>query len=242
MKKILLVFIVMGLQLSLYANNYFEFQYNKVGSIQIFRNGKKMNLTKIHDIEEPALGQEVDLDNDGIPEVEIIFKELGGQNGPLSLFLKYDSTTNQIKTIVSNTDLHNVKYCDGYIISSYSDVGFWYEVVSKYDIKSNKIISEYKDKDGSTDLGLLRYKNNYTQIVDKNKNILDRQILSLNLKLKSSLYKSPSESSITKMYLLAGDKVNLLDTKTDENGQEWYYISYQGKKEVKAWIKAEAVK
>jgi len=62
------------------------------------------------------------------------------------------------------------------------------------------------------------------------------------LKLKSLLYKEPSESSKSKMYLIAGDKVTLLDTKVDNFGQEWYYISYQGKKEIKAWIKAEAVK
>lgn len=62
------------------------------------------------------------------------------------------------------------------------------------------------------------------------------------LKSKSPLYREPSESSKSKMYLIAGDKVKLLDTKTDTSGQKWYYISYQGKKEIKAWIKAEAVK
>ncbi len=60
--------------------------------------------------------------------------------------------------------------------------------------------------------------------------------------VKSLLYKEPSESSQSKMYLIAGDKVKLLDTKTDDEGQKWYFISYQGKKEIKAWIKAEAVK
>jgi hypothetical protein len=64
----------------------------------------------------------------------------------------------------------------------------------------------------------------------------------MTLKVKTSLYKELSESSQSKMYLIAGDKVTLLDTKTDESGQEWFYISYQGKKEIKAWIKAEAVK
>ncbi|MDD5212445.1 MAG: hypothetical protein PHV62_08510, partial [Sulfuricurvum sp.] len=59
---------------------------------------------------------------------------------------------------------------------------------------------------------------------------------------KSPLYKELSESSQSKMYLIAGDKVILLDSKTDGAGQEWYYISYQGKKEIKMWIKAEAVK
>lgn len=59
---------------------------------------------------------------------------------------------------------------------------------------------------------------------------------------KASLSKLPSESAKSKMYLVTGDKVKLLDTQTDDAGQEWYYISYQGKKEIKMWIKAEAVK
>lgn len=71
--------------------------------------------------------------------------------------------------------------------------------------------------------------------------IINKEKLST-LLMKTFLYKESSESSQSKMYLIAGDKVKLLDTKTDKSGQEWYYISYQGKKEIKAWIKAEAVK
>ena len=43
------------------------------------------------------------------------------------------------------------------------------------------------------------------------------------------------------MYLVKGDKVTLLDEKTDESGQKWYFINYKGKKELNMWIKAEAV-
>ncbi len=71
---------------------------------------------------------------------------------------------------------------------------------------------------------------------------MSTSMMSKTLEVKSYLYKDLSESSKSKMYLIAGDKVKLLDTKTDDTGQEWYYISYQGKKEIKMWIKAEAVK
>lgn len=45
----------------------------------------------------------------------------------------------------------------------------------------------------------------------------------------------------TKMYLIKGDKVTLLNEQTDSEGQKWYYINYQGKKDLNMWIKAEAI-
>ncbi|MCF6190292.1 MAG: hypothetical protein L3J51_07430 [Cocleimonas sp.] len=57
--------------------------------------------------------------------------------------------------------------------------------------------------------------------------------------IKSYLYKSPNKP--TKMYLIKGDKVTLLDEETDNSGQKWYFINYKGKKDLNMWIKAEAV-
>ncbi len=56
---------------------------------------------------------------------------------------------------------------------------------------------------------------------------------------KTYLYKSPNKP--TKMYLIKGDKVTLLDEKTDNSGQKWYFINYKGKKDLNMWIKAEAI-
>ena len=56
---------------------------------------------------------------------------------------------------------------------------------------------------------------------------------------KTYLHKIPNKK--TKMYLIKGDKVTLLDEKTDASGQKWYFINYKGKKELNMWIKAEAV-
>ena len=58
------------------------------------------------------------------------------------------------------------------------------------------------------------------------------------IKNKSYLYKNNQK---TQMYLIKGDKVTLLDEKTDASGQKWYFINYKGKKELNMWIKAEAV-
>lgn len=61
----------------------------------------------------------------------------------------------------------------------------------------------------------------------------------INISQKIQLYKTPSEETITKMYLIAGDKADLLEEKTDEKGVKWYNILYHGKKDINAWIKAD---
>ncbi|WP_457748948.1 hypothetical protein [Sulfurimonas sp.] len=62
-----------------------------------------------------------------------------------------------------------------------------------------------------------------------------------NIVNKAFLYKHPKENKKTKMYLIKGDKVTLLDEKTDDTGQKWYFINYKGKKDLNMWIKAETV-
>lgn len=51
---------------------------------------------------------------------------------------------------------------------------------------------------------------------------------------KQPLYKTPPTK--TKMYLIKGDKVEILEEKDD-----WLYILYRGKKDIKAWIPKSAV-
>lgn len=51
---------------------------------------------------------------------------------------------------------------------------------------------------------------------------------------KQLLYKTPNKK--TKMYLIKGDKVEILKEKDN-----WLYILYKGKKDIKAWIPKSAV-
>ncbi len=54
------------------------------------------------------------------------------------------------------------------------------------------------------------------------------------LKTKQTLYQSPAIK--TKMYLIKGDQVEVLEEKDD-----WLYILYRGKKDIKAWIPKSAI-
>ncbi|TCP88663.1 hypothetical protein EDC44_1503 [Cricetibacter osteomyelitidis] len=59
------------------------------------------------------------------------------------------------------------------------------------------------------------------------------------IKNKTFLYNSFNDK--TKMYLIRGDKVSILNQKIDENNQKWYFINYKGKREINMWIKAEDI-
>lgn len=84
-----------------------------------------------------------------------------------------------------------------------------------YDFKNENFANEYLNKN---------YKN-FVKVDNSQKQIYPT---------KQALYKTPTE--ITKMYLLKGDKVEILKEKDD-----WLYILYKGKKEIKAWIPKSAV-
>ena len=53
---------------------------------------------------------------------------------------------------------------------------------------------------------------------------------------KQYLFDNPNKESKTKMYLLKNDEVEILEEKDD-----WLYILYHGKKDIKAWIPKGAV-
>ena len=66
------------------------------------------------------------------------------------------------------------------------------------------------------------------------------EVCSRVVKDKIYLYKKQSDDEKTKMYLIKDDKICFLD-KDFINQQEWYFITYKGKKEINMWIKADSV-
>lgn len=55
---------------------------------------------------------------------------------------------------------------------------------------------------------------------------------------RAYLYNGPDESTKTKMYLIAGDKVTLLDMEGDYY-EGWILVRYKGKKTIEKWLKAD---
>lgn len=57
---------------------------------------------------------------------------------------------------------------------------------------------------------------------------------------KAALYDKPQESSKTRMYVIKGDAVELLDY-ADNMGAEWFLVRYKGKKVLEKWVEASAI-
>ncbi|MGB1311093.1 MAG: hypothetical protein ACPG47_07760, partial [Leucothrix sp.] len=56
---------------------------------------------------------------------------------------------------------------------------------------------------------------------------------------RSKLYDGMSEAQVTKMFVIAGDKVTVLKEEKDADGNLWYFIRFNGRKVIERWIKAE---
>jgi hypothetical protein len=75
---------------------------------------------------------------------------------------------------------------------------------------------------------------NYSKLINKKELHINLQKNQFILSTKQPLYKSPSIK--TKMYLIKGDQVEVLEEKDN-----WLHILYHGKKDIKAWIPKSAV-
>jgi hypothetical protein len=58
---------------------------------------------------------------------------------------------------------------------------------------------------------------------------------------KAVLYAKPDVKAQTKMYVIKGDKVALLDYAENDDGSEWFLIRFNGKKTVEQWVKADVI-
>jgi hypothetical protein len=235
------------------TSKYFTFEtiqisdyYEVIGSVHIDKNtllvlsptyqqgnclnqcGKKnqerllvlINNDKITIINKSAILNNIDYQQDP-------FKKIKAEKNSFSIYFEFGSI------IMCNYQFSFVDRNDTYILDNEKHQCFNKGNPDLYEIKNNTFSGQ---QILLTDFNISKY-----ILVP---NLLDKpkEIKQFSIKTHTILYKEPSESSQSKMYLIAGDKVTLLDTKTDDAGQEWYYISYQGKKEIKAWIKAESVK
>ena len=70
----------------------------------------------------------------------------------------------------------------------------------------------------------------------------DKPLLTKIIKSKrSKLYNDKSDEQVTKMFVIAGDKVTILKDEKDADGKRWYFIRFNGRKVIEKWIKADTV-
>lgn len=77
------------------------------------------------------------------------------------------------------------------------------------------------------------------KLIDR-KSVFTKKDVRFLIKQKTYLYSNPLEENKTKMYLIKGDSVTLLDEEFGGD-QQWYLIKYKGGKELIKWIKSEGI-
>ncbi|QFR50374.1 hypothetical protein FJR48_11810 [Sulfurimonas lithotrophica] len=139
------------------------------------------------------------------------------QNYQIKCFSNYVDRVQRDITLyfnIHNFKLSNITIYDsnnqGIIQTSYNYIPTQ-EVLTLYDFKDENVYNKYIMK-------TLKNTNNLKTIQPK----------------KQPLYKSPNVK--TKMYLIKGDNVEVLEEKND-----WLNILYHGNKDIKAWIPKSAV-
>lgn len=228
-----------------HAEPFFEFKKSESGSTVAYRHGKPLPFypDQHGDYQEISEAEEVDLDSDGVPEVHLILERLGGRNGALSAFFKYDAKNQRLQEIPSANSLHDVYISEpGYVHSHHVHQAALHHEVVKYNPTTGVLDSVYLDNVSYSDIGHLRTTSNGTYMVDKQPNIFWREPLQARITGKATLYSAPNKA--TAMYLVEGDEVTLLEQRVDAADQRWQRVLYQrknqqGKKELKLWIKYE---
>ncbi|MBN6063289.1 hypothetical protein [Aggregatibacter actinomycetemcomitans] len=113
---------------------------------------------------------------------------------------------------------------------SYSDID---EMLNRFDKDKNNNDIEY-----SKIIKLLKCEGEYSLLsyLKKRLSIAESGVI----KSKSYLYKSPNDNDKSKLYLIKGDTVSILDEKSSSD-KKWYLINYSGKKDINMWIKADSI-
>lgn len=148
-------------------------------------------------------------------------------------------------------------------LTQYNDIAYYLEQSKAYKESIyllKKIIEKYPERtvaylniadaywgDNNKDKAIENYKIYISQMKENSKEnkipqkvferINTKDTISKEIQIeKQSLFDNPNKESKTKMYLLKNDKVEILEEK-----DEWLYILYKGKKDIKAWIPKSAI-
>lgn len=187
-----------------------------------------------------------DLTQDGVSEIVLTHGAEGNVN-TCSKVYRFDSELKELLPLSGlKNPLCNHSIQGDHLISSYRSGAIWYEDIYKIGKKDISLIHsdscigcDYVRRaiylDGAkTDTLLVANNLDYR---------LRTPILTTVVSPKATLYSKPAIENATKMYLIRGDEVALMDDASDPSNF-WYKVRYATKKGtlVNAWIKCEDLK
>jgi hypothetical protein len=187
-----------------------------------------------------ALALEGDFNFDGYQDIALFEGSgYGGVNQFYRLML-WDKSKGEFKPFQTSVGLPSLNTKKQTLVSAQRSGPRWYSSV--FHFKDGKLVQ--RDEEAMIDGELSKVeiydgkdKLLKTLITDKDDYTLDTPTATRNIRLeKAWLYNKPDFDSKTKMYVIKGDKVELLDFKN-----EMFLMKYKGKKTITKWIESEAV-
>ncbi|WP_152529060.1 SH3 domain-containing protein [Stutzerimonas azotifigens] len=185
-----------------------------------------------------------DMTLDGNPEV-VLTHRAGSNVNVCSEIFRYDFHSNSFTRLKAGPkQLCNYYEKDGQIISSYRSGAKWHEDI--YSIKGDDFVLEASDSCVGCDhiertIYLSGGRTEHLLVTDNVDYKLRAPLSTTVTSRKAILYEEPSVKSPTKMYLVKGDKVNLIEYTETENSGFWYKIKYINTKGkiIIAWLNCD---
>jgi hypothetical protein len=182
-----------------------------------------------------------DLTLDGYPEVILTHSEEGSVNTCSKIYV-HDRDTNKLHMSTLSHPICNYTIKKDSLISNYRSGAKWHEDI--YRIIENDFILAISDSCiGCDHINRVVYlPDNKTEkliVTDDIDYALRKPISTKIISDRAMLYKDPSTSTKTNMYLIKNDEVSLLDfMSTEDDPLYWYKIKYITRKGkiIKAWV------
>lgn len=245
-------------------------QQNKTQVSARLPNGKSQLLVKLEPVDEAAMegmpkfpvAQVADFNFDGTRDVAILDGNgYGGVNLFYHLYL-WDKAKGAFKEFVdktsgepgfSNPEVDSAKQT---LMTSVRSGPRWFSTEYRsdkgklYPYMSSEMLSLGEDtltylafKDAA---GKVTSHKIIGEIADENAAFVDQPNAIVKIQVdKAWLYDKPNPGSKTKMYVIKGDSVTLLDWKAKDGdslgGDGWYLVRYQGSKTIEKWLESSTL-
>ncbi|WP_421682962.1 hypothetical protein HKW98_18545 [Stutzerimonas urumqiensis] len=170
-----------------------------------------------------------DLTLDGNPEVVLTHREEGNVNVCSNIY-RYDLHSGFFSRLeIQPKQLCNYSITNRQIISSYRSKAKWHEDI--YSIKDDGLVLEISDSCVGCDqvertVYLPGGKTEQLLVTNNIDHRLRTPLSTTITSRKATLYREPGLKAPTKMYLVEGDKVDLIAFTETENSGFWYQIKY----------------
>lgn len=210
-----------------------------------YADGKTQSLLDLPDPEERQYSEHIalqgDFNVDGLQDIAFFVSSgYAGVNQFYDLFVSDGRGRLTPLMEISNPSLNVEKQ---QLSTAQRSGPRWYETV--YQFKEGRIIQhiDYSMIDASLfHREIYQGDKRLSSAVVSNQDAESNELLVRKITIdKATLYNQADESTATRMYVIKGDDVTLLDYKEPNMYDGWFFIRFNGRRVIEKWIRSDAV-